>query len=605
MNLSRKELFLKSLKYGGSGIGLSVLGGLGYSFFANGKYKMDFPEVPGNKVSLSPNGKTVLILGAGLAGLQAGCELADRGFKVTLLEKSAFPGGKLKSWKDKHFAKKIFQNQPYTREHGLHGIWGFYKNLREFIGRHGFPINKMQDHDSFYYFVSSQGTQSKIQTPTWPVPFDRLQMLSSGIYIPSLEDVRKPAPNQIYALKAASKLWGFNYLNPDERNYLDSLSFYDWAKKVGVNEQYIKHYFEGLAEMGFFMSTKECSALAIANFLKLGCLPSDSRVDYYKWPPDETFINPMVDYIRSKGGEVHFGTEVTSVFVENNRVTKVETNTQYPKGKVKRCRVCGNIMGAGHVDHCPFCGAHASMLEILTPVNSPIKSYTADHIITAMDLPGVKKFITTNSLDKHAYFGKVKKLSTATILCVNLMYENSDAWEKRFPEKSFWNAHDFFPTGYKVLGFTSNWSSRQIPELKEKRVDLIEVQVAKWQQFNGVSHADIAKKVHEELKLVVPDLPDYSEFYINRWDTYTGCRPGDEKNRPEIQSPVNNLYFIGDWVFVPHHCVFMEKTNVTAKMVTNLILEKEKITEGQIEILKSGTPDWPVDVLSLFTTVKA
>ncbi len=49
----------------------------------------------------------------------------------------------------------------------------------------------------------------------------------------------------------------------------------------------------------------------------------------------------------------------------------------------------------------------------------------------------------------------------------------------------------------------------------------------------------------------------------------------------------------------------MEKTNVTAKMVTNLILEKEKITEGQIEILKSGTPDWPVDVLSLFTTVKA
>lgn len=98
----------------------------------------------------------------------------------------------------------------------------------------------------------------------------------------------------------------------------------------------------------------------------------------------------MVDYIRSKGGEVHFGTEVTSVFVENNRVTKVETNTQYPKGKVKRCRVCGNIMGAGHVDHCPFCGAHESMLEILTPANSPIKSYTADHIITAMDLPGAK-----------------------------------------------------------------------------------------------------------------------------------------------------------------------------------------------------------------------
>ncbi|GBF49694.1 hypothetical protein LPTSP4_12100 [Leptospira ryugenii] len=605
MDLSRKDFILKVLKASGIGIGGSALAGLTYSFFGNQTYKMDFPLVPENKVNLSPNGKTVLILGGGLAGLQAGCELVDRGFKVILLEKTSFPGGKLKAWKDSNFAKRIFGGKPYTREHGLHGIWGFYKNLREFLGRHNFPINRMRDDDSFYYFVSNQRTQSKIPTPTWPIPFDRLQMLSSGIYIPSVEDVNVPAPNQLNALRAASKLWGFDYLDSDQRNYLDSISFYDWATRLGVHEQYIKHYFDGLAEMGFFMTTKECSALAIANFLKLGCLPSDSRVDYYKWPPDETFLYPMVAYIREKGGEVHFDSEVSKLELENNRIKSVEVNSMFPSGKVKRCRVCGNVIGVGHSGDCPFCGAHESMLEVLNPDKLKVRSYTADHIITAMDLPGAKKFITNNSLQRHVYFEKIQKLSTATILCVNLLYEDTNAWEERFPDSSFWNAHDFFPTGFKILGFTSNWSSRQIPELKKKRIDLIEVQVAKWSQFVGMSYKDIAKKVHEELKLVVPKLPEFSEFYVNRWDTYTGYRPGDEVNRPEMQSPISNLYFIGDWVFVPHHAVFMEKTNVSAKMITNLLLEKEKISQGKIEILRSGTPDWPVDLLSLFTNVKA
>ncbi|WCL49570.1 FAD-dependent oxidoreductase [Leptospira sp. GIMC2001] len=602
---TRKDFLKKSILVGGGAIGASLVTGVGYSFFANSKYKMDFPHVEANHVKLKPNGKKVVIMGGGLAGLQAGCELVDRGFTVVVLEKTEFPGGKLKAWKDKNFAKKYFKEEPYTREHGLHGVWGFYKNLREFMGRHKFPLNKLNENDSFYYFVSSQKTQSKIPVTTWPVPFDRLQMLNSGMYIPSVEDVNVAAPKQINALFAAAKMWGFDYLDPSQRNYLDSISFYDWAKKIGVHDQYIKHYFEGLAEMGFFMSTKECSALAIANFIKLGCLPSDSRVDYFSWPPDESFLNPMVEYIRSNGGEVHFHSEVTDVTLDSGRIKEITVNQRLPKSRVKRCRVCGNIMGDGHTGHCPFCGAHESMVELLTPDKMPIRSYTADHFITAMDLPGAKKFITLNNLHNQAYFDKAKKLTTATILCVNLLYEDTKAWEERFPEDDFWNAHDFFPTGFKVLGFTSNWSTKQIPSLKDKRVDLIEVQVAKWQQFVGVPFAEIAKKVHEELKLVVPNLPDYTEFYINRWDTYTGCRPGDEVNRPEIQSPIDNLYFIGDWVYVPHHCVFMEKTNVTAKMVTNLLLDKEGLTEGKIELLRSGTPDWPVDVLSLFTSVEA
>ncbi|MBK6605731.1 MAG: hypothetical protein IPG24_09685 [Leptospiraceae bacterium] len=163
---------------------------------------------------------------------------------------------------------------------------------------------------------------------------------------------------------------------------------------------------------------------------------------------------------------------------------------------------------------------------------------------------------------------------------------------------------DFMPTGFEYLGFTSNWSSKQIPELAAKNIDLIEVQVSKWKELLKYSHKEIADIVHKELKTILPELKDYSEFYINHWDTYTGFRPGDEANRPSIQSPIENLLFIGDWVFIDQHSVFMERTNVMAKTVTNMLLEKIGQKEGRITILKSGTPDWPTDILKYITSIR-
>ncbi|HMV41525.1 MAG TPA: FAD-dependent oxidoreductase [Leptospiraceae bacterium] len=600
--MNRKEFLKKSLQVGATGVGLGLSGGIGYSFFANSEYKKDFPHLPENHVSLSLNGKTVCILGAGLAGLQAACELSDRGFKVVLVEKTSYAGGKLKTWKDKHFAKKHFGEKGYSREHGLHAIWGFYKNLREFLGRHKIEINKLGKDDSFYYFISKRGVQSKIQNTTWPIPFDRIEMYDNGIYVPSREDIRVPASNLFETLRTSMKMWGFDFSNKEDRLYLDSITFYDWAVKNGMSVEYIKHFFDALAEMGFFMTTKECSALAIVNFMRLGNLPKDSKVDLYKWPPDETFIQPMINHILSKGGEIYFNHEVTSIIRENGKIVSIKTNENFPKSRTKRCRVCGNIMGDGDYEHCPFCGAHHSELEILKDT-TPLE-VKADYFIAAMDIPGAKKFILGTGLDKEGdYFKKATLLTNAHILCVNLFYENSDAWKKRFPEGKY-SAYDFMPTGYENLGFTTNWSSKQIPELREKNIDLIEVQVSKWQELLKYSHREIANIVHTELKQILPDLKEFSEFYINHWDTYTGFRPGDEANRPEIQSPIENLLFIGDWVFVDQHSVFMEKTNVMAKTVTNLLLDKIGQKEGKITILKSGTPDWPTDLLKYFTSIR-
>lgn len=60
--------------------------------------------------------KNQLIKGAGLAGLSAALELAERGYSVTIKEKAAYVGGKL-------FCKpvEIFPNETFYIEHGFHG----------------------------------------------------------------------------------------------------------------------------------------------------------------------------------------------------------------------------------------------------------------------------------------------------------------------------------------------------------------------------------------------------------------------------------------------------------------------------------------------------
>ena len=87
--------------------------------------------------------------------MHAACELVDRGFKVTVIEKSNLLGGKLKSWRDRNFGVPPAGDPDWSgapRDAGIHGVWGCYNNLREFMGRH--------DNRLFYRFLGATSTAS-------------------------------------------------------------------------------------------------------------------------------------------------------------------------------------------------------------------------------------------------------------------------------------------------------------------------------------------------------------------------------------------------------------------------------------------------------------
>src|SRR5690242_16648605 len=73
----------------------------------------------------------VIVIGGGVAGLTAALHLAERGLKPLILEADERIGGRLSGKNEVNIKGKVF-----SAEHGVHGIWSSYLNLRAMLERH-------------------------------------------------------------------------------------------------------------------------------------------------------------------------------------------------------------------------------------------------------------------------------------------------------------------------------------------------------------------------------------------------------------------------------------------------------------------------------------
>jgi len=583
-----------------------------------GEMGKDYPRVEENHALLPPNGKSVLIVGGGLAGLQAGVELSARGFAVTILEKTGSPGGKLKAWRDREFgpADDHYKADPsfpgYIREHGIHAVWGFYNNLREFLGRYGWPLMETPKDVSIYTFRDRDGTVSHIPNASWVAPYDKLQLMLSSMNIQHVHE-----DDQADLVRLFRKLASFDYADDEQRAYLDSMTMEEYCKRFGVSDRLTYTICDSLIEMAYFDNVDRSSALTLANLITLVAgSPDDMRVNLYRNSVNDTFLRPMVSFIESRGGKIHFRTEVSELLVEDGRVTGAVA-AAVPQQAVRRCSICGALIfdGVEVGGECPFCGAREDMIRPVQDVEREDRRFSADYVVCALDGPGVKHLVSNNLdvLGDQPYFQNILKLNATSVYVCNLWFEGKNYWEPVVQDEKGRPAICFFPTGFDHLGITINralrvtggdgthlaWSSEYV----DRNVTVIETQIAKADAVNGTQTSEIADLCYQELKEVMPNLPPPVDYYVNRWHNYTAYYVGDEGNRPTVQSPIDNLLFIGDISFVPHPAVFMEKTNVTAKWATNLLLEKAGQQAGHIRILPSGTSSVLIDGLKKVSSV--
>src|SRR5579884_4536125 len=103
---------------------------------------------------------TVAVVGGGLAGLAAGCALADAGFRVTIFERRPYLGGRASSYEHPGTGEVVDNCQ--------HVLLGCCTNLLEFYRRIGVE-QQIRWYDSLV-FVEPGGQRSTIAPSALPEP---------------------------------------------------------------------------------------------------------------------------------------------------------------------------------------------------------------------------------------------------------------------------------------------------------------------------------------------------------------------------------------------------------------------------------------------------
>lgn len=123
-----------------------------------------------------PASHDAIIIGAGVAGLSAALHLAERGLKPLVLEAGARAGGRLAG------AEPVkIDGHSFPLEHGVHGIWSGYVNLKAMLARHSLlpELLPAREEQWFYRhngFSSSAAIGRAIRHSLFPAPLHYLQL---------------------------------------------------------------------------------------------------------------------------------------------------------------------------------------------------------------------------------------------------------------------------------------------------------------------------------------------------------------------------------------------------------------------------------------------
>jgi len=226
------------------------------------------------------NTSSVAVVGGGLAGLAAGCALAAAGFRVTLLERRPYLGGRASSYEHPGTGEVVDNCQ--------HVLLGCCTNLVDFYRRIG-VAEKIRWFDRLV-FVEPGGRQSVI-SPSWlPAPF---HTAPSFLGADSLSFGDKAAIARAMLAIIAS------LPGETEENFLS------WLRRHGQTGRAIERFWKvvlvsALNEDLDRMSIHYAAQVFRESFLKS---PDAGRMGVPTVPLTELY-SAGADYIRARGGEV-------------------------------------------------------------------------------------------------------------------------------------------------------------------------------------------------------------------------------------------------------------------------------------------------------------
>lgn len=251
----------------------------------------------------------VAVLGAGLAGLAAACELVDFGHAVTVFERRPWAGGKTYSFTDGDTGASV--------DNGQHVFMACTTEYIQFLQRLGtLELTRRQERLRVPVF-DQNGRVFTIVARDLPPPF---HLARSLLHYRGLSPVER--------LRAGKALSAARRLSASSRERLADQSLGDWLRAHRQTERAISRLWDFLVLPTLNCRADQASARDALFVLHEGFLASStsSAVGVAAVGLSQLHVEPAVRHIESRSGRVVTGARVRSISVAEGRCTGVITD---------------------------------------------------------------------------------------------------------------------------------------------------------------------------------------------------------------------------------------------------------------------------------------
>jgi squalene-associated FAD-dependent desaturase len=255
------------------------------------------------------NSPTVAVIGGGLAGLAAGCALADSGFQVTVFERKPYLGGRASSYQHPGTGEIVDNCQ--------HVLLGCCTNLVQFYERLG-VAKKIRWYDRLT-FLEPGGRASIVGHSSLPAP---LHTAPSFLRAACLTWPDKFAISRaMLELALGEEFRGNEKLLKENRTKpgYDSDSFLTWLRRNAQTERAIDRFWKTILVSALNEDLDRISAPYAAQVVRESFLksPGAGRMGVPTVPLTELY-GVAGDYIEFRGGRIRLRSSVDSFEAEES-----------------------------------------------------------------------------------------------------------------------------------------------------------------------------------------------------------------------------------------------------------------------------------------------
>jgi squalene-associated FAD-dependent desaturase len=243
-----------------------------------------------------------VVVGGGIAGITAACELADAGLKVTLVEKRSFLGGRAYSYLDKRSGLEV--------DNGQHVFLGCCEEYIRLLKRLGVWHKAHLQKRMRVRVIDKVWGESVLESEPLPPPLHLL---------PSLLRFRSLSPTE--KVRAAYAMARVRSLDEAARRDQDGVTFADWLRAQGQAENAIRGFWNLIVLPTLNGDVTTVSADLALMVFQEGFLRdrNGANVGWAKVGLTALLAEAAREHIESRGGEVSLGQGISKLRVQDGR----------------------------------------------------------------------------------------------------------------------------------------------------------------------------------------------------------------------------------------------------------------------------------------------